>query len=251
MPTYGVFEGLGIENERLMAGGLSFFGDDVTCDRDNPAPSLFEAIIMVRRVSRAWRPKLRTLAKTSLLLATEVPLALFICDFEFAEAGAYALKAANICWGVIFGGGAFRGFSLEEWFVEATAMSMAPRRTSKRHRTSPVSAATFFVKSMMAALGRKLFVSVDELSLDRLSKRETRISWSSRGVYGAKWTVWTLVVSRNGFEADAVRVWVLAIPISRNVEGKDSVSVNIEDSECSLGVIWSSSSRMRILLKTS
>lgn len=60
----------------------------------------------------------------------------------------------------------------------------------------------------------------------------------------------TFVDPSKGFEAAAVRVWVLAIPISRNVEGRDSVRVNIDDSDCSLGVIWSSSSRMRMLIKT-
>jgi hypothetical protein len=50
-------------------------------------------------------------------------------------------------------------------------------------------------------------------------------------------------------DVEEVRVWVLAIPMSRRTEGIASVRVNIEVRDWALGVMWSSSSRMRMLGK--
>ena len=55
-----------------------------------------------------------------------------------------------MCCGVTVAFGGLKGFSSTEFRVVegATARSIAPLRTSNRLRTSPVSAATFFVKSI-------------------------------------------------------------------------------------------------------
>ena len=126
---------------------------------------------------------------------------------------------------------------------------MAPRRTSNRLRTSPVSAATFFVKSIRVGFGRNFLISVARFSsCERVVNRDWRISCSCTGVYGAKWIVCTLDDGRKAFDDDEdVRVCVLAMPMSRRTAGTASVRVKIDVRDWAPGVMWSSSSRMRIL----
>jgi hypothetical protein len=96
----------------------------------------------------------------------------------------------------------------------------------------PVSAATFFVKSIRVGGGS------NSLTLTATSgghsvpwrglKRDWRMSWSWVGVYGAKWIVRTFGEGVKVAEVDeAVRVWVLAMPIRRKADrmarGKEKI----------------------------
>ena len=102
----------------------------------------------------------------------------------------------------------------------------------------------------MVGLGRNFLISRStsgESPFERDVKRDWSSSCSSTGVYGAKWTVSTFVDDRKPFDDEDVSVCVFAMPMRRRVGRKESVSVKIDDSDCSLGAIWSSSSRMRIL----
>jgi hypothetical protein len=102
---------------------------------------------------------------------------------------------------------------------------MAPRRTSNRLQTSPVSAATFFVKSSRMGFGRNFLTSVARFSsCERVINRYWRISCSCMGVYRAKWIVCTLDDGRKAFDGyEDVRVCALAIPMSRRTAGTVSV----------------------------
>jgi hypothetical protein len=85
-------------------------------------------------------------------------------------------------------------------------------------------------------------------SCERVVNRDWRISCSCTGVYGAKWIVCTLDDGRKAFDGDEdVRVCALAIPMSHRTAGTASVRVRIDIRNWVLGVMWSSSSRMRML----
>lgn len=231
--------GFGMEKDRLIGEG--FLGEaEAEVAKGKPACKRFEARIIVKRTTRACRPRLRILFKVSLLLVEEEPIgAVAALDFAGGADGVYALKAARTCWVVTIGRGVSNGFSLV-FLVAPTAISMAPRRTSNKQRTSPVRAAIFFVNSTMVGLGRNFLISAStsgESPFDRDAKRDWRISCSSTAVYGAKWTVSTFVDDRKVVDDEDVRVCVFAMPMRRKVGRKESVSVKIDDKDCSLGAI--------------
>ena len=86
------------------------------------------------------------------------------------------------------------------------------------------------------------------LILQDSSQRDWRISCSCTGVYGARWIVCTLDDGRKAFDDDEdVRVCVLAMPMSYRTADAALVRVKIDVREWVPGVMWSSSSRMKIL----
>lgn len=102
-----------------------------------------------------------------------------VVDVEVEE-GVYALRAAKICVGVTVGAGVSRGlFSTVEVGEgrEAdaiTARSIAPLRTSNKLRTSPVRAATFFVRSINVGAGKNFFTSAAIFPSSSFSVRDLR-----------------------------------------------------------------------------
>ena len=168
--------------------------------RDNPASSRLVARTRERRTSRAWMPRLWTLVAISLFPAP--PLAAVDGEMDVdvvkddervgvMEEGAYALSAASMWVGVTatMAAGVFNGLSsvlvsvgVELEGGEATARSIAPLRTSNKLLTSPVNAATFFVRSVIVGVGRNFFALASPSSLDRGAKRDWRIRSSCAGV---------------------------------------------------------------------
>lgn len=183
-PTPGlVVEVVGSEIERLMGEAVGFLGDALKdVESESPASRRFDPKRTIRRHNRACSPRLRILVTVSLLLfieEAEDPLAEMV-------AGLYALSAARTCWGTTLTAGVLRRFSsLPDLAEDATARSIAPRRTSKRLRTSPVKEATFLVKSINVGVGRNCLTvaatSVDASAASNL-RRDSRISWSCVGV---------------------------------------------------------------------
>lgn len=103
-----------------------------------------------------------------------------VVDVEVEE-GVYALRAARICAGVTVGAGVSSGLfpsvGVGEGREEAdaiTARSIAPLRTSNKLRTSPVRAATFFVRSINVGAGKNFFTSAAIFPSSSFSVRDLR-----------------------------------------------------------------------------
>ena len=140
-----------------------------------------EAMRSARRTRRACRPRSRTFVTVSLLLVLVLGL---ILGAEFdVEAGVCDLSAVRMCDGVttMFG----LAFPPAAGATPDSAKSIAPLNTSNNTLTSPVTAATFLVKSPNVVGGNIRFNS-SLPSSGIASSRLWRIERSSAGVYGAK-----------------------------------------------------------------
>jgi hypothetical protein len=142
--------------------------------------------------------------------------------------GEYAFSAAIIWVGVTETVGALRRSVSED---DARARSMAPRRTSNRLLTSPVSAAIFFDRRESATGERNLFITSLVSVVYKGERREWMISRSCVDGYGVKCIVLTLTASASPTEED-VRVCVLAIPMTRTFEDGNENNVV---SDCAVG----------------
>lgn len=91
---------------------------------------LLKASAIANNDKRACKPSPATLATTSLELAA---LVLREVDDVVVDAGAYDFRAEMMWLGVTIGTGPSRAMLVDALEAE----SMAPRRTSKRERTSP------------------------------------------------------------------------------------------------------------------
>lgn len=104
--------------------------------------------------------------------------------FEFDEAEAEFFTAARTCAGVTEHAGPPMEKKLSSSTLavvaaeaEDTARSIAPRKISKRVLTSPVKAATFFVKRVKVTIGRNCFMFASGVigTLVRVAKRDCKI----------------------------------------------------------------------------
>ncbi len=137
--------------------------DDVDIVRGKPASIRFEDRRIDRSTSRAWRPKDLTFDAMSLLheLAVDEET-----EGDILFNGPWALRAARTWAGVTE---TFGEASLE--IPAEAAASIAPRRTSKRLRTSPVKAATFFVNNTNGAAGSNFLASSADSALYKGASR--------------------------------------------------------------------------------
>ena len=97
----------------------------------------------------------------------------------------------------------------------ATALPIAPRRTSMTALTSPVMAATLVANNDNVGRGKNLAAAFSSPS-NMGARRDCRMARSCWEVYGAKCNVLIEDMSAESDDDDEVRVWVLAMPMTRS-----------------------------------